>query len=442
MTNMTQASATEKKGASDLLRFKIFGMPLPLYAFALITLLLSHFYNAIPTDLVGGFALMFVMGAIFGEIGKRLPIFNKYIGGAPVMIFLVAAYFVYAGIFTQKEIDAISNVMDKSNFLNLFIAVLITGAILSVNRKLLLKSLLGYIPTILAGIVGASLFGIVIGLCFGIPVDRIMMLYVLPIMGGGNGAGAVPLSEIYHSVTGRSREEYYSTAIAILTIANIFAALLDMIGKKYTWLSGEGELVRKASFKTEDDEKAGQITHRETAVGMVLSTTCFLLAYVVAKKILPSIGGVSIHYFAWMVLIVAALNASGLCSPEIKAGAKRLSDFFSKQLLWVLMVGVGVCYTDLQEIIDALTFANVVIAAIIVVGAVVGAAIGGWLIGFYPIESSITAGLCMANRGGSGDLEVLSACNRMNLISYAQISSRLGGGIVLVIASIVFSMMV
>ncbi len=33
-------------------------------------------------------------------------------------------------------------------------------------------------------------------------------------------------------------------------------------------------------------------THRETAVGMVLSTTCFLLAYVVAKKILPSIGGV------------------------------------------------------------------------------------------------------------------------------------------------------
>lgn len=235
MINMTQASATEKKGASDLLRFKIFGMPLPLYAFALITLLLSHFYNAIPTDLVGGFALMFVMGAIFGEIGKRLPIFNKYIGGAPVMIFLVAAYFVYAGIFTQKEIDAISNVMDKNNFLNLFIAVLITGAILSVNRKLLLKSLLGYIPTILAGIVGASLFGIVIGLCFGIPVDRIMMLYVLPIMGGGNGAGAVPLSEIYHSVTGRSREEYYSTAIAILTIANIFAiifaALLDMIGK-------------------------------------------------------------------------------------------------------------------------------------------------------------------------------------------------------------------
>ena len=206
MTNMSQAPSAEKKGVSDILGFKIFGMPLPLYAFALITLLLSHFYNALPTDIVGGFAIMFIIGAVFGEIGKRLPIFNKYIGGAPVMIFLVAAYFVYAGIFTQKEIDAITNVMDKSNFLNLFIAVLITGAILSVNRKLLLKSLLGYIPTILMGILGASIFGIIIGLCFGISIDRIMMLYVLPIMGGGNGAGAVPLSEIYHSVTGRSRE--------------------------------------------------------------------------------------------------------------------------------------------------------------------------------------------------------------------------------------------
>ncbi|MBF1962580.1 citrate/sodium symporter CitS [Enterobacter hormaechei] len=446
MTNISQAPATEKKGVANLLEFKIFGMPLPLYALAFITLLLSHFNNTLPVDVVGGFALMFIIGAIFGEIGKRLPIFNKYIGGAPVMIFLVAAYFVYAGIFTQKEIDAITNVMDKTNFLNLFISVLITGAILSVNRKLLLKSLLGYIPTILLGIVGAAVFGIAIGLCFGISIDRILMLYVLPIMGGGNGAGAVPLSEIYHSVTGNPREEYYSTAIAILTIANIFAivfaALLDIIGKKYPVLTGNGELVRKASFRAEDDEKAGQITHRETAVGLVLATTCFLLAYVMAKAILPSIGGVEIHTFAWMVLIVAALNASGLCSPEIKAGAKRLSDFFSKQLLWVLMVGVGVCYTDLQEILDALTFANVVIAGVIVVGAVIGAALGGWVIGFFPVESAITAGLCMANRGGSGDLEVLSACNRMNLISYAQISSRLGGGIVLIIASIVFGMLV
>jgi Na+/citrate or Na+/malate symporter len=44
----------------------------------------------------------------------------------------------------------------------------------------------------------------------------------------------------------------------------------------------------------------------------------------------------------------------------------------------------------------------------------------------------------MANRGGSGDLAVLGASKRMSLMAYAQLSSRLGGGIVLVIGSILF----
>ncbi len=88
MTNMSQAPATEKKRALAICwDLKSSACRSPLYAFALITLLLSHFYNALPTDIVGGFAIMFIIGAIFGEIGKRLPIFNKYIGGAPVMIF-------------------------------------------------------------------------------------------------------------------------------------------------------------------------------------------------------------------------------------------------------------------------------------------------------------------------------------------------------------------
>lgn len=62
----------------------------------------------------------------------------------------------------------------------------------------------------------------------------------------------------------------------------------------------------------------------------------------------------------------------------------------------------------------------------------------GHLVGFFFVDSAVTAGLCMANRGGSGDLAVLGAADRMDLISYAQLSSRLGGGIILVIGSILF----
>jgi len=425
-------------------KFRIFGLPVTLYALLLLVTIIGHIADIIPANIVGGFSFMFVFGAIFGEIGQRLPIFNKYIGGAPVMIFLVAAWFVHEGLLTQNEINTVTAVMKKTDFLDLFIAVLITGSILAVNRKLLLKSLVGYIPTILAAVLGASLLGILGGMLFGIPADRIMMLYVLPIMGGGNGAGAIPLSEIYESVTGGSKEQYYSIAIAILTIANIVAivaaAVLNTIGKKIPSLTGNGELLRKSNFDVEE-QAAPKITPREIAIGLMLSACVYTLSYALSKKILPGFGDVKIHTFAYMVIIIAIINALGLCTDEIKEGAKRLSSFFSGQMLWVLMVGVGIAYTDLGEIMNALTFTNLFIATLIVVGAICGASIGGWLMGFYPIEASITAGLCMANRGGSGDLEVLAASERMSLVSYAQISSRLGGGIVLVIASIVFGML-
>ncbi|ENM5916810.1 citrate/sodium symporter CitS [Vibrio mimicus] len=433
-------------GGFNLSQTKVFGTPLPLFLFLLVTVLAAHFTDTLPNGLVGGFAFMFVVGAIFGEVGKRLPIFNKYIGGAPVMIFLVAAWFVHMGWLSEREIKTVTEVMDKSKFLDLFIAVLITGSILAVNRKLLIRSLAGYIPTILAAVAGAAVFGIAIGLVFGITPDRIMMLYVLPIMGGGNGAGAIPLSEIYESVTGGSKEQYYSIAIAILTIANIVAivaaAVINIIGEKVPSLTGNGELVRRTKLDVSEEAKNLTVTHREIAIGLMLAACVYTFSYALSKDILPGFGTIQIHTFAYMVVIIAILNAAGLCSDEIKEGAKRLSNFFSKQMLWLLMVGVGIAYTDLAEIINALTFANVIIASVIVLGAIIGGALGGWAMGFYPVEASITAGLCMANRGGSGDLEVLAASNRMSLLSYAQISSRLGGGIVLVIASVVFGMFV
>ena len=70
-----------------------------------------------------------------------------------------------------------------------------------------------------------------------------------------------------------------------------------------------------------------------------------------------------------------------------------------------------------------------------VVGAVIGAGMVGRFCGFHPIESAITAGLCMADMGGIGDVAVLSASKRMKLMPFAQISSRLGGALMLILAT-------
>ena len=67
--------------------------------------------------------------------------------------------------------------------------------------------------------------------------------------------------------------------------------------------------------------------------------------------------------------------------------------------------------------------------------AVVGSGAVGRLVGFYSVEAAITAGLCMANMGGTGDVAVLMAAKRMELMPFAQISSRPGGAFIILFAS-------
>jgi len=125
----------------------------------------------------------------------------------------------------------------------------------------------------------------------------------------------------------------------------------------------------------------------------------------------------------------------------VTEGAKKLAAFCTKPLMGMCMVGIGIAFTDLGELMAVLNFKTLFICLFVVLGAIIGAGVVGTLFGFYFVESAITAGLCMANRGGSGDLQVLGAANRMELMSYAAISSRIGGAIILLIGSIAFSFM-
>ena len=92
--------------------------------------------------------------------------------------------------------EALNTFNGTTGFLDLYILILITGSVLSVDRKMLLKSFVGYIPTILAGIVGALALAGVVGAVTGVGAIEAITGYAIPVMGGGNGAGIQPMRKM------------------------------------------------------------------------------------------------------------------------------------------------------------------------------------------------------------------------------------------------------
>lgn len=414
-------------------------------ALAVVLISMACIYLGVQSSsLSGTLCSAFGLGVILYELGERLPIWNNYIGGGLLMAFFGTALLKFFNIIPEKTLENINRVIsgDDVNLLEVYIIFLIAGSVLALDKDILLKSFVGYIPAILGGLAVAALFGVLVGLAVGVDPQTTIMKYVLPIMGGGNGAGAVPLSNIYETVTGDAAANFYGFAIIILTIGNIFAiigsALLNTLGEKFPFLTGDKKtLVRGGEHLAREDKKV-VCTMQDELGAVVLTLGCYGVGRLMSKVILPKIAGASIHAYAYMIIFVVILAASGIIPESVRAGAKRMQNFMGTVMGMVIMVGMGTDF-DIAELFSVMTPGNVAMALAIVLGAVIGSGAVGYFVGFYPVDTALTAGLCMANRGGSGDLACLGAAKRMELMAYAQLSSRLGGAIVLIIASFVFS---
>lgn len=427
-----------------LLKTKIYGTELPVFLFFAAVIIACAFMGIIPNQMIGAIAVLFTIGIVLGEIGDRTPIWNSYCGGGALLAFIGAGLLNYFGLLPECVTKNAAGWINEYSFLNVFISCLIVGSLVGMDRKVLMKSGSLFIPTILASIAGSALLGVLGGLLFGKSPIEMITAYVLPIMGGGAGAGAIPMAQVYADVTGSDSSSYLSFALAILALANIvailFGVVMDLVGKAFPKLAGGDRLLRDESKELHVEHEAEMpITMDDIAAAIFLISGFFMLGQLTAKKILPSIMGVSIPNFAYMIIFAALANILNLIPEHLRIAMKRVQQFGGSKLVWIQMAGMGIAAIDFHTMLSVLTIPNLLLVILIVVGAILGSALFGHLVGFYAVESGITAGLCMANMGGAGDLAVLGAAKRMNLMSYAQVSSRIGGAIILLIGSVAFS---
>ncbi len=409
-----------------------------IFALSAAVILFSTLSNNLPTGIIGAIGVMVVVGYILNLIGDKTPIINQFFGGGAIVVIFGSSYLFHSGIMPHETTEAVTTFVKGGGFLSFFIASLVTGSILGMDTQVLKKAALKYIPVILGGVACAFLFAGLVGSLLGEGFFSSVMLIALPIMGGGMGAGAVPLVEIMSGNTGMSAEILLSKMVPALAIGNamaiVIAGLLDKLGKVYPSLTGNGQLIRGNAEQPAASENESPISINVLGIGALLAITMYFVGTMLSDVI-------SMHPYALMILFVALVKVMGLIPRELEKAAHGWYKFVVDNLTPALLVGIGVAYTDLNQILASLTLVYFLMVLATVLGAVVGAALMGRLIGFHPIEAAITAGLCMANMGGTGDVAVLAASKRMELMPFAQISSRIGGALMLIMATFIIELL-
>ncbi|USS92843.1 2-hydroxycarboxylate transporter family protein [Fructilactobacillus ixorae] len=418
---------------SRLDNFKIDGIGLAVYALLAVILIVVVSLNILPQGIFGALFVMVIMGNIFYWLGAHLPIFKSYLGGGAVFALFAPALLGIAGVIPKTVIKTVDSFMTSTGFIDFFIISLIVGAILGMNREMLLKASVRFLPVAFLSMAIAFLAVGLVSMLIGKGFNYGALYVAFPVMGGGIGAGAIPLSKIYHEAFG-GNTDFLSMLLPAVILGNVFAIIgAGLISKLFAnskWnghgkmLPGNFDDVAKDSIK---------ITYQKMGVGLMIAAA-FLMIGLTLNHFIPMV-----NEYAFIILLVIIFKACGWIPKYYEESAVTFSNSITKNLTHALLAGVGLTKLDLPVLGHSLTWQFVVLVLTSVIVIALAAGFIGKLFGLYPVESAITAGLVNNSMGGTGNISVLAACNRMNLIGFAQMGNRLGGAIMLVMAGIYIS---
>lgn len=420
--------------------FKIAGMPYLYFGALFATFLIAAFTDNLPDSMLVGFGVTVVLGGLLMMIGQLVPKVRDF--GLPTLLCtFVPAILIYAGVMPQSVPPVVTNFLDGYGFLDFFVVAVIAGSVLGMPRALLMKAgprflipLLGCI-VITFVIIGSVAFILGFGFLDGI-------LFVAgPIMAGGLGVGAIPMSQMYAAQTGQDASFFMADLMAALVIGNIFcivfAGILNGIGRTgkqwFVGFNGNGELMRIRGRKNELTlpKKKSSATFQNLGIGVAISAGLFILGTLLGA-IMPFL-----HPYAWTIIAAAIIKIFRLFPRELEEASTDWGDLMTSYFLPALLVAVSITYIDISEVLGAITdpiFMGLTILTVMTAGLVAGAL--GWLLKFNFVEAAVTPGLVMADTGGSGDVAVLSAANRIHLMPFAALSTRLGGAVNLFLVSL------
>jgi CCS family citrate carrier protein len=406
---------------------KIGIVPIPIFVILLALIAGFAATGPVPSDILMAIVLLSMGGFACAELGKRIPIIRN-IGAAAIFATFIPSFLAFNHLLPQSVLKSITDFTKDSNFLYLFIACIIVGSILGMDRGVLIKGFLKIFVPLAAGSVAGCVVGTLVGVLLGLGAYHTFFFIVIPIMAGGVGEGAIPLSIGYSQILHQAQGDLFAEVLPPVMLGSLTAILLsgtlNYVGKKYPHLTGEGRLQPGEHDELQAEEEDSSSIHVDvTTIG----------AAVVTAVTLYLIGALSQRLFSFpapvaMLVIAVALKLVRAVSPTLQLGAFHVYKFFSTAVTYPLLFAIGVSLTPWDKLVAAFNIPYIVtIVATVTTIMATGYVVGGWL-KMYPIDTAIVTA-CHSGQGGTGDVAILTAANRMQLMPFAQIATRIGGAI-------------
>ena len=416
------------QGWWKVVEFRIGIVPLPVYV--VLAALVAFFIlrdGKVASDLPTMIAVLALGGFGCAEIGRRLPVIRN-LGAAAIFATFVPSYLVYAHLLPEGMLKPVAEFTKASNFLYLFIAAIIVGSIFGMDRQVLIKGFLKIFVPLAAGSIVAGTVGTLIGVVLGLGAHHTFFYVVIPIMAGGVGEGAIPLSIGYAEILHQEQGTLFAQVLPPIMLGSLTAILLagflNWVGKRLPRLTGEGRLqpgVGEELTPGEEKAAASAVDPGAIAAAGVTAIALYLLGTACFKLFgLP--GPVAMLFLAVLVKLTLAVP------PSLQLAGQTVYKFFSTAITYPLLFAIGVSLTPWETLVAALTPANIAVIVLTVATLMATGFFVGRLLGMYPIETAIV-NACHSGQGGTGDIAILTAANRLELMPFAQIATRIGGAI-------------
>lgn len=408
--------------------WKVGIIPLPLFLLAGALIAIDCLGGKLPSDIVVMVATLAFFGFACGEFGKRLPIVGK-LGAAAICATFIPSAMVYYGLLPDVVVESTTKFYKSTNILYLYICCIIVGSIMSMNRTTLIQGFLRIFFPMLCGEVVGMLVGMGVGLALGMEPFQIFFFIILPIMAGGVGEGAIPLSIGYAALLHMDQGVALGRVLPMVMLGSLTAIIisgcLNQLGKRFPHLTGEGQLMPNRSNGDEQAPAAlafsGKTDVTTIAAGALLAVLLYMIGMLGHKLIgLPAPVG--------MLFIAVLIKLAHGVSPRLLEGSQVVYKFFQTSVTYPILFAVGVAITPWEELVNAFTINNLLVIMSTVSALVATGFFVGKKIGMHPIDVAIVS-CCQSGQGGTGDVAILTAGNRMSLMPFAQIATRIGGAI-------------